>query len=257
MSRSYLVAGNWKLHKTLAESRALATKVAALPASPRCEVVVAPPFTALDAVAQALKGSPVGLSAQDVYWENQGAFTGEVGPLQLADVGCRYGIIGHSERRALFGEKDEEIAKKLRALRAQGLAVILCVGETLEQRQAGETLAVVLGQLDAALQGCDAALLAGVVVAYEPVWAIGTGVTAKPGDAQEVHAAIRSRLQQGWGAEVAAGMRILYGGSVKADNAAELFAQVDIDGALVGGASLDADSFLSIVRSALEAPPAP
>lgn len=256
VARTPLVAGNWKLHHGVADSVALARAVLhRLDREGRTEVVVAPVFTALYAVHQALsqsgqgEASRVGLAAQDVHWEDQGAFTGEVSAPLLKDVGCSYVIVGHSERRQLFGEQDEGVRRKVAALLSHGLTPIACIGETLEQREAGRTEAVVLGQLDAALTGLDRGSVARVVIAYEPVWAIGTGRTAKPADAQAVHAAIRARLHERFG-DAADRVRVLYGGSVKPDNAAELMAQPDIDGALVGGASLTPDSFLAIVRAA-------
>ncbi|MBM4286504.1 MAG: triose-phosphate isomerase [Deltaproteobacteria bacterium] len=243
-----LIAGNWKMHKTLAEARALAREIrAGLDPAGTVEVAVAPPFTALAAVAAELTGSPVGLAAQDAFWEPQGAFTGAISPLMLQDVGCRYVIIGHSERRRHFGETDAGVNRKAKAVLDQGLRPIVCVGETLAQREAGETLEVVSRQLRAGLAGLDPVQAAALVVAYEPVWAIGTGRTATPAQAQEVHAFIRSLLPEVVGNAV---VRLLYGGSVTPDNAAALLAQPDLDGALVGGASLQAASFLKIAAAA-------
>lgn len=250
MSRRPLVAGNWKLNLTRADGVALARAVADGVGGAAAEVVVAPTFPSLAAVAEAVDGTPVAVSAQDVYWETEGAFTGEVSAPLLADAGCRFGIVGHSERRQLFGETDESVARKRAALRAAGLVPIVCVGETLEQREAGETEAVVLGQVRAAIADVAPGDAANHVIAYEPVWAIGTGRTASPDDAQAVHAAIRGTLEDALGTEAAAAIRLLYGGSVKPANAAELFGQADIDGGLVGGASLKADSFVAIVRAA-------
>ncbi len=250
-ARRPLVAGNWKLFKTLAEARALVTELkAGIGPDTEAEVVVAPVFTALSTVAAELAGSPIGLSAQDVYPEASGAFTGEVSAPLLADVGCTYCIVGHSERRQLFGETDASVHAKVRALLATGIRPILCIGETLAEREAGTTFDVVLGQLDRGLGDLDAAALEPLVVAYEPVWAIGTGKNASPADAQEVHARIRARVAATKGAALAERLRILYGGSVKPENAADLLAQPDIDGALVGGASLKAETFLPIVRAA-------
>lgn len=250
--RTPLVAGNWKLNGTVGESVALARAILhKLDRASSTEVVIAPPYTALHAVHQALgEASRVGLAAQDLYWEDAGAFTGEVSAPLLKDVGCGFVIVGHSERRQLFGETDDTVRRKVGAALSHGLTPIVCVGETLEQREAGKTEAIVLGQLDAALSALDAGGLARVVLAYEPVWAIGTGRTAKPADAQAVHAAIRARLGTRFDAGAASGVRVLYGGSVKPENAAELLGQPDIDGALVGGASLKADSFLAIVAAA-------
>jgi len=252
VSRRPIIAGNWKLHKSVTESVELARGVLhRVPREASCEVVVAPVFTALYPVHEALgDNARVVLAAQDVYWENEGAFTGEVSPPLLKDVGCEYVIVGHSERRHVFGETDDEVRRKVAALLSHGLTPIVCVGEKLEQREAGETEAVVLGQVDAALEGLTASSVRRLVIAYEPVWAIGTGKTAQPEDAQAVHAAIRGRLRQSFDAETADGMRILYGGSVKPKNAADLLAQPDIDGALVGGASLKADDFVAIIEAA-------
>lgn len=248
MNRRPFIAGNWKLHKTLAQARALIGDLRRdLDGLEGVEVAVAPPMTALHAAAQALEGSPLRLAAQNTYHEATGAFTGEVSPTLLADVGCQLCIVGHSERRSLFGETDAGVHAKAAALLEEGLTPIVCVGERLEEREAGRALEVVLGQVDAALRGLPAER---VVVAYEPVWAIGTGRTASPEDAQEVHAAIRARLETTHG-PVAQEVRILYGGSVKPANAAELLAQPDIDGALVGGASLQAETFVPIVQAAL------
>jgi len=252
MTRKPLIAGNWKLHNTVSASVALAQAVRTRGANMRCEIVVAPVFTALSSVREALQGSTIGLSAQDVYWESKGAFTGQVSAPLLKDVGCSYCIVGHSERRQFFGETDDSVRKKVRALLAAGVNPIVCIGETLEQREQGATLGIVLGQLTAGLAGIDNAALAGLVIAYEPVWAIGTGKTATPEDAQAVHAAIRNRLVADRGAEFAERARILYGGSVKPDNAQALLSQADIDGSLVGGASLVADQFMAIVTVADE-----
>ncbi len=249
--RRKLVAGNWKLHKTVAESVAFTRELVGMLAGARdTEVAVAPVFTALRAVSDALEASNIRLAGQNVHWEDQGAFTGEVSAPLLRDVGCSMCIVGHSERRQYFGETDVGVSRKVRALLSHGLVPIVCVGETLEEREANRTTDVVLGQLDAGLEGLSDADAAKLVIAYEPVWAIGTGRTASPGDAQEVHAAIRGRVAERFGAAVANGARILYGGSVKPENAHDLMAQPDIDGALVGGASLKADSFVAIVAAA-------
>jgi triosephosphate isomerase len=249
--RRPLVAGNWKLFKTLSESTELALEVVrAVGSGGTPEVVIAPVFTALAKVADVLAGTTLGLSAQDMFWESQGAFTGEVGPLQLADLGCRYAIIGHSERRQLFGDTDEVVQKKTQAALRHGIRPIVCVGETLVEREAGQAQAVVVRQLRAALAGLDPEEAAEVVVAYEPVWAIGTGKTAQPSDAQEMHARVRVTLVELFGQRLAEGTRVLYGGSVKPDNAKTLLAEPDIDGALVGGASLAVDSFCAIVAAA-------
>ena len=247
-SRKPLIAGNWKLNNTVAESQALAGAIAAhVGDGLACDVVVGPVATSLTAVAQTLQGSAVGLSAQNTHWEDSGAFTGELSPTLLLDAGCGYCIIGHSERRQLFGETDAGVRKKAAALLVHKLVPIVCVGESLEQREAGQTLDVVLGQIEAATDGLDAVALAPLVVAYEPIWAIGTGRTAKAEDAQEVHGAIRAKLAELKGESWANSVRILYGGSVKPANADELLAQPDIDGALVGGASLSASDFIPII----------
>lgn len=249
MMRRPFIAGNWKLHNSVRDSVALALAIAEGVKPGEVDVVIAPVFTSLAMVASSLNDAPhIALAGQDVHWEDKGAFTGEVSAPLLRDVGCRYVIVGHSERRQFFGETNDVVRRKVDAAFRGGLTPIACVGETLEEREAGKTLEVVLGQLDAISK--DLAQLDQIVIAYEPVWAIGTGRVAKPEDAQAVHAAIRERLAVHAGAEKAAAIRVLYGGSVKADNAKGLFSQADIDGALVGGASLDATSFLAIIESA-------
>ncbi len=248
MARTPLVCGNWKLHKTLAESVALANEVKNAVGPVRdVEVAIAPVFTALHAVGKKLEGSQVALCAQDSHWEDQGAFTGEVSAKLLADVGCAYVIVGHSERRQLFGELDAAVNLKAKAILRHGMKPIVCVGETDKERDAGETFGRVGAQLDGALEGIPVAEAARVVIAYEPVWAIGTGRTATPAQAEEVHAFLRGRLAERFG-DAAEQMRIQYGGSVKPDNAKLLLEQPNIDGALVGGASLKADDFLRIVK---------
>ncbi|MCX6015108.1 MAG: triose-phosphate isomerase [Chloroflexales bacterium] len=245
--RSKLIAGNWKMHKTVAESVALTDAiVAGLAHIPTDRaVVICPTFTALGAVITRPRGG-VAVGAQNVYPEAQGAFTGEISPAMLSDIGCRYVIVGHSERRQLFGESDALIARKAAAVLNAGMTPIVCVGETRAERESGNAQSVVLGQIAGALAGLIERL-AEVVVAYEPVWAIGTGLTATSSDAQTMHAAIRSELRRIGGA-AADVVRIQYGGSVKPDNVDELMAQPDIDGALVGGAALVAESFLRIVQ---------
>jgi triosephosphate isomerase len=252
VARTKFVCGNWKMHKTQAESRALVQALAPLVAglAGKVQVAVAPPFTSLAAAGDALAGTGMELAAQDVHWEAQGAFTGEVSAAMLADAGCRHGIVGHSERRQLFGETDETVRKKVGALLAAGIRPIVCVGELLAEREAGRTLEVVGRQVRGGLAGLAPEAVASLTVAYEPVWAIGTGKTATTAQAQEVHAAIRALLRELAGA-AADQVRIQYGGSVKPDNAAELMSQPDVDGALVGGASLKADDFAKIVRGAL------
>jgi len=247
-ARRPLFCGNWKLNGSIAEGIALASEVRnGVATLSGADVVVGPSFTALYAVAQALEGGPVAVAAQDCFWEDKGAFTGEVSATQLADVGCRYVILGHSERRQFFGEDDKSVNFKTRAVLRAGMEPIICVGETLAERDAGQTLARVQAQTDAAIADLADADLARCLVAYEPVWAIGTGRTATPAQAQEVHAFIRTRLAAKAPA-VAAGLRILYGGSMKPDNVRSLMAEADVDGGLVGGASLVAESFIRMVR---------
>jgi triosephosphate isomerase len=251
VARRKFVCGNWKLHKTVAEATALARELRdGLGGDGRVQVAVAPVFTSLPAVKAALAGSPIELAAQDVHWEAQGAFTGEVSAPLLADVGVAHVIVGHSERRQFFGETDETVRKKVGAVLAAGLRPIVCVGELLAEREAGRTLEVVGRQVRGGLAGLAPGALATLTVAYEPVWAIGTGKTATTAQAQEVHAAIRALLRE-LGGPVADSIRIQYGGSVKPENAAELMSQADVDGALVGGASLKAKDFLAIVKGAL------
>ena len=251
MARQKFVCGNWKLHKTVAEATALVKELCdGLAGDARVQVAVAPTFTALSAVGVALRGTPIELAAQDVHWEVQGAFTGEVSAPMLADVGVKHGIVGHSERRQYFGETDETVRRKIGALLAAGVRPIVCVGELLAEREAGRTMEVVGRQVRGALAGLAPEALAALTLAYEPVWAIGTGKTATTAQAQEVHAAIRAILRE-LGGPVADSIRIQYGGSVKPENAAELLSQPDVDGALVGGASLKAKDFLAIVKGAL------
>jgi triosephosphate isomerase len=212
------------------------------------DVMIAPAFTALEAVAAALKGTEVGLGAQDVFWEAEGAFTGQVSPPMLTAAGCRYVIIGHSERRQFFGETDDTVNRKIRAALKSGLIPVMCVGESEKQREAGQTFSILDKQVKDGLRGFVSDELGSLVIAYEPVWAIGTGKTATAAQAEETHAYIRSLIKGLFGADVAALMRVLYGGSVKPENASELMAMADIDGALVGGASLNPDSFSKIVK---------
>ncbi len=242
-----LMVGNWKMHKTTAEATILVEGLKPHVAAARdLEVVVCPPFTALPAVARAVAGSPIGLGAQNLHWEKEGAFTGEVSAPMLAELGCAYVIVGHSERRQHFGETDEIVQRKARAAVAVGLRPVVCLGEALREREAGTTFDVLEAQVKGSLRGLSGD--SGIVVAYEPVWAIGTGRTATPGQAQEAHAFIRKLVESLWSPAAAAATRILYGGSVKPDNVRDLMAQADVDGALVGGASLDPSSFGKIVR---------
>ena len=246
--RQPFIAGNWKMHKTLAEARVLAAAIRdGVAPGRRAEVALAPAYTALAAVADVLAGSDIHLAAQDTFWEKQGAYTGAISPMMLADVGCHYVIVGHSERRQHFGETNHTVNLKLKAVLAAGLKVILCVGETKEERESGLTIHRVGEQLREGLAAVDASPDQ-LVIAYEPVWAIGTGLTASPAQAQEVHFFIRQELSRLLG--TGAPCRIQYGGSVTPDNAATLLAQPDIDGALVGGASLKPELFLPIINAA-------
>lgn len=250
--RRTVIAGNWKLFKTTGEAVALVNDLKPLvAANSAVDIVVAPVFTSLSKVADALSGSNIKLAAQNCYWEEEGAFTGEVSPKLIKDVGCDHVIIGHSERRQYFGETDETVKKKTGAAIAAGLNAIVCVGETLAERESGTTFEVIKKQITGALAGFSPADFTRIIVAYEPVWAIGTGKTASTEQAQEVHAFIRSLLLDISGAETAGATRILYGGSVKPDNVKSLMAQDDIDGALVGGASLQPESFAAIVNFSL------
>jgi len=247
--RTPIIAGNWKLNLTLAEAAALAAQLRDAGAgSVGREVVVAPVFTALAAVAAALKGSGIKVAAQDLFWEGRGAYTGEVSAPLLLDAGAEAAIVGHSERRQLFGETDEGVNRKTRAALAAGLLPIVCVGETLAERESGAVEAVLGRQVRGALEGFAGDRVAALAVAYEPVWAIGTGRTATPAQANEAHAFIRGLISSGFGATVSARVRILYGGSVTPATVDELMREPEIDGVLVGGASLKADSFLRIVN---------
>jgi triosephosphate isomerase (TIM) len=252
--RTPLVIGNWKMHGTIPEARALATGIRDGLKRPRgVEVAVCPPFTALAAVSEILNGTPIALGAQTCHHEPSGAHTGEISPPMLLDLGCRFVLAGHSERRREAGENDGQINRKVIAAAAHGLTPVLCVGETADERRQGLTFTTVEGQLRAGLAGIEAAALGKVVLAYEPVWAIGTGVNASPAQAAEVHGYIRGLLSELASKEIAQAVRILYGGSVKADNVDALAAEADIDGALVGGASLVAQGFIAIVRKAARA----
>ncbi|MBI5211612.1 MAG: triose-phosphate isomerase [Elusimicrobia bacterium] len=252
--RKPFIAGNWKMHLTLAESLALAKEVAAGCAEGGPDVALCVPFTAVAAVAEALKGRPILVGGQDLHWEPQGAFTGEVAGRQLADAGCRVAIIGHSERRRCFGETDETVNKKIKAALGADLIPIVCVGETLDEREQQKTYRVLETQIRGAFMNFAPDELARVIIAYEPVWAIGTGKTAAPAQAQDAHTFIRKYVARSLQEKLAAGMRILYGGSVKADNVDALMAEPDLDGALVGGESLKAANFLRIIRFKAAAP---
>lgn len=246
MARRAIIAGNWKMFNTVSETEdflgAFLPKAQGLSA----EVVICPTFTALGAAARMLKGSPVKLGAQNMHWEDSGAFTGEISPIMLKEIPCDYVILGHSERRGYFGETDEGVNRKAKAAFGHGLTPIVCVGESLEQREQGITLKWVLGQVEKALEGITADQTKKLVFAYEPIWAIGTGKTASSGDAQEVIGAIRGKVADLYDNSIAQEVRILYGGSVKPENIAELMQQPDIDGALVGGASLKPEGFYKI-----------
>jgi triosephosphate isomerase (TIM) len=247
--RRPLIAGNWKMYKTSAEAVDFVKKFLTLVSGVADrDVMIAPAFTALEALAAALKGTEVGLGAQDVFWEAEGAFTGQVSPPMLTAAGCRYVIIGHSERRQFFGETDDTVNRKIRAALKSGLIPVMCVGESEKQREAGQTFSILDKQVKDGLRSFVSDELGSLVIAYEPVWAIGTGKTATAAQAEETHAYIRSLIKGLFGADVAALMRVLYGGSVKPENASELMAMADIDGALVGGASLNPDSFSKIVK---------
>ncbi len=247
--RRPVIAGNWKMYKTQAETRAFFATFAPLVATTtHCDIVVAPPFTALAAAAEAAKNTNIGISAQDVFWEKEGAFTGEISAPMLVEAGCRYVIIGHSERRQFFGDTDETIAKKAKAALAAGLTPIVCVGELLAHREAGETHKICKTQFTHGPGELTPEEFSRILIAYEPVWAIGTGRTATPEIAADVHRFLRQCAEERFSAALAAAVRILYGGSVKPDNIKGLMAQEEIDGALVGGASLDPKSFGTIVN---------
>jgi triosephosphate isomerase len=246
--RTPFIAGNWKMFKTPHEAVVFAKEFRAVVKDvTNVEIVVAPPFTAVHPAAEALRNTNVGVAAQDLYWEREGAFTGEVSAPMIKDAGAEYVIIGHSERRRLFGETDETVNRKLHAAIEAQLTPIVCVGETLQERERNETFAVIDRQVREGLKGLEASQVAELVIAYEPVWAIGTGRNATAAQAEEVHKHIRSRLGEWFGADAAEHCHIIYGGSVKADNIAQLIAEPDVDGALVGGASLDVQGFSEIV----------
>ena len=252
--RTPLIAGNWKMYKTVADAvkyvkelRGMVKDIGGV------EIVVAPPFPALHAAAEAARNSNIAIAAQDLYWEREGAFTGEVSAPMIREAGAELVIIGHSERRTFFGETDATVNRKTAAAFAAGLTPIVCIGETLDQRERAETMGVLDRQIKEGLDGLSADQLALLVIAYEPVWAIGTGRNATPEQAGEAHAHIRQRLRQWFGGEAAEACHILYGGSVKPDNIRELIAQPDVDGALVGGASLDVRSFFDIVSRTRQA----
>jgi triosephosphate isomerase len=249
MGRLPFIAGNWKMNKTVREALDLIRELkVAIAGVKEVEVAVAPPFTALYAVHKELEGSPIRLAAQNLFWEEKGAFTGEVSPPMLKDVGCHYVIIGHSERRQFFGETEETVSRRINAALAQGLKVIFCIGETLKEREEGKTFSLIERQMEGGLKGLSDKGMRDMVIAYEPVWAIGTGKTATPEQAEEVHRFIRGKLEKLYSQEVSGEIRIQYGGSVTPDNIKGLMDQPNIDGALAGGASLKAESFSRIVR---------
>ena len=246
--RRFLIAGNWKMHKGVGETSAFIEGLLAADPSPAVDVVVSPPYTSLPAAAMLLTRSSIGLAAQNVHWESNGAFTGEISGEMLKELGAEWVIVGHSERRTLFGETDRTARDRARAAQQAGLKVIFCIGETLEERESERTFQVLESQTDGlgSLSGAE------LVVAYEPVWAIGTGRTASPEQAQEAHAFVRGCLERAFSVDEAAGIQILYGGSLKPGNANELLFKPDVDGGLIGGASLDVDSFSAIIRAAAD-----
>ena len=251
--RKTIIAGNWKMYKTVPEAIELANGLKRQFFDldiQGIDVVLCPPFTALDEVEEVITETGIRLGAQDVYWQDEGAFTGEVSAPMLKDVGCTFVIIGHSERRQYFAETNETVNKKIRAASKHGLVPIVCVGEMLKEREAGKTFEVLEDHVRGGLKDVDKELMARIVIAYEPVWAIGTGKTATPAQAQEAHSYIRGLLGKLYGRDIAEGTRIQYGGSIKPDNITELMQQPDVDGGLVGGASLTVDSFADIVKKA-------
>lgn len=248
--RKKIIAGNWKMNKTAPEAVELAKEIKQALRSNNADVVLCPPFTDLSAVHNVIHDTPIALGAQNLHWEEKGAYTGEVSADMLKSVGCHYVIIGHSERRQYFGESDETVNKKIKSALSEGLIPIVCVGESLDQRQSDRTEVVVEAQIKAAFEAVEKINVPKMVIAYEPVWAIGTGKVATPEQAQDVHAFIRTLITDIYDQESAAAIRIQYGGSMKPKNASELLAQPDVDGGLIGGASLQADSFVDIINQA-------
>ena len=247
--RKPLIAGNWKMYKTITEAVQTAKDIVQYTTGVDVDVMIAPPFTALAPVAEVVRGTPVALGAQNLYWKNEGAYTGEISPIMLSDIGCRYVIIGHSERRHFFGDTDTSVNAKIRAALDHQLIPVFCVGETESQREAGETFSVLDKQVAKGLEGLSSEMLSNIlVIAYEPVWAIGTGKTATNDQIQEVHAFLRSLTEKLFDNQLAKSVKILYGGSVKPENILEIMKQIDVDGVLVGGASLSPTVFNSIVR---------
>src|SRR5919112_2453166 len=254
MSRTPFIAANWKMYKTVHDTVAFIKELRSLAKDVHdVEIVVAPPFTALRAAVEAAHASAIGIAGQNLHWEREGAFTGEVSAPMLKEAGAEYVIIGHSERRRLFGETDQTVNKKLLAALGAELTAIVCIGETLEERESNQTLAVLDRQITQGLDGLTGDQVASLVVAYEPVWAIGTGRNATPEQAAEAHAHIRSRIRQGFGGDAAEQCHVIYGGSVKPENVKDLAALPDVDGALVGGASLEVKAFYGILVNAAEA----
>ncbi len=248
------MAGNWKMHKNIDEAVELVSSLKeAEKELSEAVVVVIPPFTALREIKKVLEGSFLKLGAQNLFWEEKGAFTGEISPLMLKDAGCEYVVIGHSERRQYFGETDETVNKKIKAALAQELVPIVCIGESLKEREEGETINKVETQLRAGFEGLGKEDMSQIIIAYEPIWAIGTGLTATPAQAEEVHGFIRDKLGENYGNEIGSCVIILYGGSVKPDNTYSLLKEKNINGALVGGASLEADSFIRIAKEGIKA----
>jgi triosephosphate isomerase len=249
MTRIPCIAGNWKMHKTVEEAVETATRLKeAVEAVSGRDIGIAPPFVSLAPVAEVIKGSNISLMAQNVFWEDEGAYTGEISPTMLKSAGCKCAIIGHSERRQYFGETNETVNKKINKCLQAGLTAIVCIGESLEERESGKTFSVLETQVSEGFAGLSPDQMEKIVLAYEPVWAIGTGKTATPSQAQEAHTFIRSKIGERFSSTIAGKIRILYGGSVKPGNIDELMAEEDVDGALVGGASLDAESFARIVK---------
>ena len=248
------IAGNWKMYKNIREAVELVSAIKKSESELlEAEVVVIPPFTALSKVKEALQGSSLKLGAQNLFWEEKGAFTGEISPTMLSDAGCRYVVIGHSERRQYFGETDESVNKKVKSALAHNLAPIVCIGESIEERKGGETMGKVDRQISKGLVELSADDIRRLIIAYEPIWAIGTGLFATPGQAEEVHVFIREKLAEKYGKEIARYAIILYGGSVKPDNSYSLLKEENINGALVGGASLEASSFIEITKEGIKA----
>ncbi|KAA3611324.1 MAG: triose-phosphate isomerase [Calditrichaeota bacterium] len=251
MKRKKVIAGNWKLHKSNSEAQQLANQIKIRSTDIKnADIILCPPYTALTVVHDVIKDSEIGLGAQNMYWEKSGAFTGEINAEMIKSTGAGYVIIGHSERRQYFGETDETVNKKIKAALDEGLKPIVCVGESLEERESDITAKIIETQVNGALSGLTAQQMADLIIAYEPVWAIGTGKTATPEQAQEVHAQIRALVDSQFGNDVSSNIRIQYGGSVKEENAEILLGQPDIDGALVGGACLKAETFLPIIQAA-------